>query len=126
MPESLEIIGVGCSWNNTVIWTKKDIYITGDNKYGQLGIGTSDQFRADFQKLNLPDASSIDQVHCLSESFIAISTNSQGKKEVYTWGWNEHGNLATGDKEDRSIPTRIEAGLTPASTVSPGGAYFFI
>jgi len=27
--------------------------------------------------------------------------------EIYVWGWNEHGNLAIGDKEDRHAPVKL-------------------
>lgn len=40
----------------------------------------------------------IDTFHCLAESFIIVENN---KNDLYTWGWNEHGNLALGDKIDR-------------------------
>lgn len=28
--------------------------------------------------------------------------------EIYVWGWNEHGNLGTGNKEDSDIPVKLE------------------
>ena len=28
---------------------------------------------------------------------------------LYAWGWNEYGQLGTGDQEDRSTPTRLPA-----------------
>ena len=28
------------------------------------------------------------------------------KNNIYVWGWNEHGNLGTGDKEDRLSPVK--------------------
>ncbi len=30
------------------------------------------------------------------------------QKEVYVWGWNEHGNLGVGDKIDRWIPVEVD------------------
>ena len=41
-----------CSWSNTVIYRQDSdlIWITGCNKYGQLGLGSKEpEFRKDFQ-----------------------------------------------------------------------------
>ena len=45
-------------------------------------------------------------VHCMAESFIAVVSN-QGEEELYSWGWNEHGNLGLGDKVDRAELTKV-------------------
>jgi alpha-tubulin suppressor-like RCC1 family protein len=37
----------------------------------------------------------------MSESFVAI-TEQNAEPAVFTWGWNEHGNLGIGDKKDRN------------------------
>ena len=29
------------------------------------------------------------------------------QKQLYSWGWNEHGNLGLGDKVDRHEPTLV-------------------
>jgi alpha-tubulin suppressor-like RCC1 family protein len=44
----------------------------------------------------------------MAESFIV---ESEGR--LYSWGWNEHGNLALEDKIDRDVPTMIEFGKLP-------------
>ena len=69
----------------------------------------------------------------MTESFI-IQTESrtqdqeQTKAEIYTWGWNEHGNLALRDKIDRAEPTLVPFDCTthPIQKVVAGGAFFFL
>lgn len=37
----------------------------------------------------------------MSESFIAVLDDDS----LWSWGWNEHGNLSLGDTIDRKVPT---------------------
>ena len=46
----------------------------------------------------------IDDIYCMSESFIVKTRNN----ELYSWGWNEHGNLGFGDKINRNKPEKIK------------------
>ena len=52
------------------------------------------------------NGATIKGIHCMAESFLAVTEKDQ-KKELYTWGWNEHGNLGLGDKLDRHRPTLV-------------------
>lgn len=56
----------------------------------------------------------------MAESF--VMRNKEG--EIYAWGWNEHGNLGTGDKTDRYNPTHIEA--PTVVNIAAGGAFFIL
>ena len=62
----------------------------------------------------------IDQLYSSGESFVSLTTDFK----VYSWGWNEHGNLGTGDKIDRFEPQLIVENCT--SKIAVGGAYWFI
>ena len=59
----------------------------------------------------------------LAESFVAITPPG----EIYTWGWNEHGNLGLGDTKDRSEPTLVKAPtIADKKKVCGAGAYWMI
>ena len=63
----------------------------------------------------------------MSESFILHTVDSEQSESLFTWGWNEHGNLGHGDKLDRHKPERIEnLSNVTIKAVYPGGAYFFV
>ena len=62
----------------------------------------------------------INQLHAAGEGFVSLTTDCK----VYTWGWNEHGNLGTGDKIDRFEPQLIVE--NNKSKLAVGGAYWFI
>jgi alpha-tubulin suppressor-like RCC1 family protein len=61
----------------------------------------------------------------MSESFVAI-TEQNAEPAMFTWGWNEHGNLGIGDKKDRNQPVIIEHKMKAESRVYAGGAYMFL
>jgi alpha-tubulin suppressor-like RCC1 family protein len=60
----------------------------------------------------------------MGESFLSITNESK----IYTWGWNEHGNLSTGDKIDRYEPFLVEdfAFNQGVTNISVGGAFWII
>ena len=63
----------------------------------------------------------------MSESFILHLNEVDESESIYTWGWNEHGNLGHGDKVDRNKPEKVE-NITNVSikAIYAGGAYFFV
>ena len=63
----------------------------------------------------------------MSESFILHIVENDQSESLYTWGWNEHGNLGHGDKVDRHKPERIRSiNNVSVTRVYAGGAYFFV
>jgi alpha-tubulin suppressor-like RCC1 family protein len=46
---------------------------------------------------------------------------------VVAWGWNEHGNLGTGDTENKAVPTLV-CGLSDlhVKAVAAGGAHSIV
>ena len=96
----------------------------GCNKYGQLGQGTND---IDFSKKFLPVEThgTVKSLHCMSESFILHSITADEQDSLYTWGWNEHGNLGHGDKVDKNKPERIRD-ISNVNDIFAGGAFFLI
>ncbi len=42
----------------------------------------------------------IEKLYASGMGFLSVTDDLK----IYTWGWNEHGNLGTGDKIDRFEP----------------------
>ncbi len=77
-------------------------YITGRGNFGQQGQGENkleDRFGFHLIQLN----GFVKRVKSGSEASYVVTQDD----ELYVWGWNEHGNLATGDKEDRHSPVKL-------------------
>jgi alpha-tubulin suppressor-like RCC1 family protein len=115
---SYRVESISCGWSHTVILTKglgddtgpgsTRVYGWGRNDRGQLGTGSTDDVRLPRRLFETHDVQSID---CGSEFTAVACANDR----VWSCGWNEHGNLATGDSRDRFE-------LVPAAGVSLGGA----
>ncbi len=84
------------------------LQIIGDNKYGQLSTPPSElPFSSKLIEIKIKEK--VKALHAMSESFIV-----QGQfDKLYTWGWNEHGNLGLGDIKDRFEPTEIPLEINP-------------
>lgn len=85
--EDIKQIATGWT-HNAVTFKDNRILIWGRNCYGQLGIGSVTQNQATPQELDLPSSIKVSRLHFGSEHGLLRSTSG----EVYTWGWNEHGN----------------------------------
>jgi secretion-regulating guanine nucleotide exchange factor len=60
----------------------------------------------------------------MSESFACLVKVGEELK-LFTWGWNEHGNLGLGDREDRSTPSPVNLKIGVGSKIFAGGAFLF-
>lgn len=109
---SYRVESISCGWSHTVILVKDGAGSTrvhgwGRNDRGQLGTGSTDDVRLPRRLFETHDVQSIE---CGSEFTVAVCANDS----VWSCGWNEHGNLATGDSRDR-------LDLVPAGGISMGG-----
>lgn len=129
-PESVDgqdcpIAGVSCGWSHCVVRTRGGrVFGWGRSTFGQLGPAPAlaspprspasqqtpspsspppPEARAahSIRELLLPSGESVAAAACGSESTYLVSA---GTRELWTAGWNEHGNLgwSTGAGEDRS------------------------
>lgn len=114
---------VDCGWSNTVVWNACGIWIVGDNKYGQLALPATATNSCQFVRVDVPGE--VESVVCMSEAFIAV-TKKEDSRAMFSWGWNEHGNLGLGDKLNRHSPCKIDFDLHESSRVFASGAYFLI
>lgn len=76
------------------------LWATGDNAYGQLGIGNKEN-KNTFQQVKL---SNIKEVY--SNTFCTFVKTENN--EIYAWGRNNYGQLGLGDTEDKLLPTKLE------------------
>ncbi|KAH9030288.1 RCC1/BLIP-II [Lactarius hengduanensis] len=99
-----DVQAISCSWNGSYLQTRTGLLSAGANTHGQLGReGVS---KTALGPVNVPDTSRVVDFVCGSEHVLCV-LESQGQTEVWGWGWNEHGNLATGSLSDVKAPVRI-------------------
>lgn len=94
-----ESIAVSANWNTTLVLDRSAdiLYSFGNNASGQLGREshtTGDIGKVDFG--GCEQGSKILQVASGSEHTLAILEDVNGTRELWGWGWNEHGNLGRG------------------------------
>ena len=99
---------VSCGLNHTVAQTHDgNLYTWGDNKYGQLGLGDSrNRFVPSLIQVQREDSQRVESFADVSSGgrhCIAVSRSGA----VYTWGWNAHGQLGLGHKDDVDTPSQV-------------------
>jgi len=125
-----DIVSVYCGWSHTIIQVKNTggnrFFGFGRNDKGQLGFPPNSQ---EHEPIELFTDKKIRSIQCGSESTMVIDTDGQ----LLGCGWNEHGNLGTGDQEDSFILslTLGAKGVTPPDTMQKtdmslavGGAHY--
>lgn len=102
-PEKIRIFKVACGTNHTLFLADNGIvFSSGNNRFGQLGIGKSKSFESP-QPILLPKL--IDIINITTGHYHSIAKSKNGL--VYTWGWNVHGQLGLNDIKDRFEPDLI-------------------
>ncbi|KAH7338789.1 regulator of chromosome condensation 1/beta-lactamase-inhibitor protein II [Rhizoctonia solani] len=90
---------IGCTWTASFVASEDgQIEACGSSNHGQLGRG--DNSSAAFAPVLLPGG--VGQLACGSEHVLAVIG-----KEVWAWGWNEHGNIGVGHIGDVPTPVRV-------------------
>ncbi|KAI9438442.1 RCC1/BLIP-II [Lactarius psammicola] len=110
-----DVQAIGCSWNGSYLRTRTGLLSAGVNAHGQLGREDASETALGF--VDLPNTSRVVDFVCGSEHVLCL-LESEGQAEVWGWGWNEHGNLATGSLNDVRAPVRI----WPSSPAQAGEA----
>jgi len=100
---------VRCTWNGTITVTANDctplVFSSGVNEAGQLGRTSGEP---GFASVDLRlDSKLLETIACGSEHTLVILAPVGGRGEVWGWGWNEHGNLGTGDTSNVQTPMRL-------------------
>jgi len=95
-----------CGWSHNVALSigadgKTQVYGWGRNDKGQLGTGSTVDVPAPVRIFSC--CNDVQTVTCGSESTIVLDC----KDTIWSTGWNEHGNLSTGDDRDCIMPTKL-------------------
>ncbi|KAF9650295.1 RCC1/BLIP-II [Thelephora ganbajun] len=98
-----------CTWNGTTVVTTSDrtflVSSSGTNEAGQLGRLSEEP---GFAPVDLDlGGKTLDVIVCGSEHTLTILNSVDGYDEVWGWGWNEHGNLGTGDTSNVRTPMKL-------------------
>jgi alpha-tubulin suppressor-like RCC1 family protein len=115
-------VQVAAGWEDTMVLTSTgQLYMFGNNTYGQLGNGTSDtSSHATPEAITLPGATgSIVQIAAGREDSLVVTSTGQ----LYTFGRNTFGELGMGanDEEAHPTPTLVQQ-LPPVTAVALGSA----
>jgi protein ATS1 len=114
---------IGCTWNGSYAVVESNegwhIYSSGSNSHGQLGL-KADPLNADIPNSGvvhfpeiLDSKSTSIEFACGSEHILVLSRHNMEDRSVqqviklWGWGWNEHGNLGTGNTDDIFLPLKI-------------------
>ena len=103
------VTAVQCTWNGSIAVIANDCTLlvssSGVNDAGQLGRTNG---APGFASVDLHlDGKLLETIACGSEHTLVVLTPVGGRGEVWGWGWNEHGNLGTGDTSNVQIPKRL-------------------
>ncbi len=112
------ILSVSCGDEHTMAVTiDGGLYSWGLNDVGELGLG-------DFMNRNLPtkiNLNNILEVSCGYWHTIAITVDDLRGSQLYSWGWNEYGQLGLGGTNNRNLPEKIN--LNNISEVNCGHSH---
>jgi alpha-tubulin suppressor-like RCC1 family protein len=80
-----------------VLSTNNQLYGYGDNQYGQIGDGTTTNSQSvKLTKMELFNGAKIVQIE--AGSFHTVALTSDGR--VFCWGYNSHGQIGPGGKQN--------------------------
>ena len=75
-----------------------------------------------FESVQLKINAKIKDIAAQSESFFVLTEDGN----LFTWGWNEHGNLGVGDTRSRGVDEICEVPFNhPINQIWCGGAILF-
>ena len=121
---SKSVRAIGCTWNGSYAVVESNegwrIYSSGSNSHGQLGL-KANPLNADIPNSGivhfpeiLDSKSTSIEIACGSEHILVLSRDNikedrfvQQVSKFWGWGWNEHGNLGTGNTDDTLLPLKI-------------------
>jgi len=119
MRESVSYVATGYNiiYHMMIIQTDGSLWGIGDNYYGQLGDGTTED-RYDFVRIGTSydwRSVSVGDFHTA-----AIEARAGGERVLHIWGNNAYGQLGDGTHTDRHSPIRVDE-VNPVLSVSAGG-----
>lgn len=114
-----QIVDICSGWtHNAALTAPGEVFLWGRNCYGQLGTGKTTECEGIPIKLNIHEK--VHKISLGSEHGLVQTVNGN----IYTWGWNEHGNCGNGTTENVLTPERIEIPGSKKASLSVCGAGF--
>lgn len=105
-------------WTHSVVLTDEAELINwGRNTYGQLGSDGKAR-SSSWHPSSLKFCERIKQVVVGSEHNLALTETGN----IFSWGWNEHGNCGTGSQENILSPSRVQVAQRELATLIGTGA----
>lgn len=115
-----KIVQIRSGWtHNACLLDTGDAYLWGRNTYGQLGSGKVTNSEPAPMKLIIPNQ--VADIQLGSEHGVARDVEGN----IWTWGWNEHGNCGNGSEENVLKPQRIPF-QKPAILCSCGAGFCYV
>uniref|UniRef100_A0A8C3UHE3 X-linked retinitis pigmentosa GTPase regulator n=1 Tax=Catharus ustulatus TaxID=91951 RepID=A0A8C3UHE3_CATUS len=105
-----------CGRNHTLVYTEKgNVYATGGNSEGQLGLGDTEE-RTTFHLISFfTNQHKIKQLSAGSYTSAAVTEDGQ----LFVWGDNSEGQIGLASEASASVPCKVDIGK-PVSFVSCG------
>lgn len=112
--KKLDISSTSSTGSTIALTTSGAVYTWGYNNNGQLGDGTATQRLSPVQPLNytggtaiFSNAVDVSMSSTYQGGYSSAVLTSDGK--IWTWGYNNAGQLATGDKVNKNVPIEIDS-----------------
>jgi alpha-tubulin suppressor-like RCC1 family protein len=85
------------------------VYATGENNFGQLGVGSTNEVTS-FTKAVESSGTPLSNVTAIATGYkFSLALKADGS--LWATGWNNYGQLGTGDEKDRSSFTKVATGV---------------
>ena len=97
--------------NSAIISPEGDLYVTGSNTYGELGIGENSKTTQSLVFRNI--MSGVADVDLGERSGIALKKDGT----VWTWGYNQNGQIGNGTTSNAYTPVKVIDGVRQISSV---------
>ncbi|CAG4937988.1 unnamed protein product [Colias eurytheme] len=105
------VIDVACGRHHTLLLTENGIYSSGDNSYGQLGVGCAwpggigDSATAHGSLMLVHYHWTAPLTAIAAGHYHSAAIDLGGR--LYTWGWGVHGQLCLGSIDDHCLPQLV-------------------
>lgn len=126
----VDVIGAGGGGNETFIalLNNGSVYCVGYGGYGQMGNGTTTVTNSTWKRVKLPDDSNIADVTEIQISGRDNTTSCyarvDGPNDLYSWGYNVHGQLGLGNTSTTSYATKASGAAQKFWTFGSIGQLF--
>ena len=102
-----ETIVDNCNFHNAVILSNGDLYCWGNNSYGQIGNGTTEN-----QLTPIKVLSDVASVWVENNYTVALTTTG----DLYCWGNNSYGQIGNGTTENQLTPIKVLSDVVSVKT----------